>query len=74
MTGIFVRVKRGQWIDEEIEHLSNEELREFLATKDENWKDNLINSLCAIIAKGERKIEEMGKTIRTAYSELKEGR
>ncbi|MEM3541201.1 MAG: hypothetical protein QXF86_03225 [Candidatus Bilamarchaeaceae archaeon] len=46
MTGIYVRVERnGKWENLEIEELTHEELKEFLKTKNSEWKDNLLELL-----------------------------
>lgn len=73
MTGIFVRVKRNnKWINEEIEYLDCIELEQFLATKNEDWKNNLIQILCATIADCEQELKEDEKALRIAYSMLKD--
>lgn len=64
MTGVYVRIKRNEkWINEEIEHLDNEELNTFLTTKNEVWKTRLIEILCTTIAGAEEEINDLENTL-----------
>lgn len=54
-SGIYFRALRdGKWMNLEIEHLTEEEVKKYLQGRGDSWKDQLIMMLCSTI----REIED----------------